>query len=195
MLRRSNTGRQKSVTREEKSPLLALLLGLVPGLGAAYNGQNVKAMVHFIATVGLMTLSDVFDWPLEIAFGLGGFTFYCYSLYDAFSSAQRRRNGEDLSLEDEQLKYILRARTNVWGVLLITIGGLAALNIAFPYIVRRFWPLLLVGAGLYFIRNYQLARKEPELRMVYRTPPPSVIPSNYDRPTNDFVGAESRYDR
>jgi len=195
MLRRSSAGRQKPVSRDEKSAMLALILDLVPGLGAAYNEQNVKAMVHFIVAVGLMTLSDAFDWPLEIAFGLGGVTFYGYSLYDAFSSAQRLRNGEDLRLEDEHLKSVLRARTNVLGVFLITIGGLAAFNIAFPQIVRRFWPLLLVGAGVYFIRNYHLSRKDPEMRMVYRTPPPSVVPPGYDRPTSDFVGAKSRYDR
>jgi TM2 domain-containing membrane protein YozV len=62
----NQTGRQ-----EEKSPLIALLLGLVPGVGAAYNGQNIKALTHFLAVAGLWVLADVFGMPLEIAFGLG----------------------------------------------------------------------------------------------------------------------------
>ena len=113
LLRRNAANGQRPHSNEDKSPALALALGLIPGLGAAYNGQNIKALVHFAVTVGLMTLSDIFDWPLEIALGLGGFAFYCYSMYDAYASAQRRRNGEDLGLEDERLKSFLRERPQV----------------------------------------------------------------------------------
>jgi hypothetical protein len=195
LLRRSAGGGQRVISREEKSPPLALLLGLIPGLGAAYNGQNIKALVHFAITVGLMTLSDIFDWPLEAAFGLGGFAFYCYSIYDAYASAQRKRNGENLALEDDRLKIFLRERPQLWGLMLIALGGLAAIDIAFPQILRSFWPVLLIVAGLFFLRGYRQARKEPEMKTAYRTPPPSVIPPAYDRTTNDFARADNRYDR
>src|SRR5690242_17174479 len=83
MLKHRTAGEPRR-TREEKSPLAALLLGLVPGLGAAYNGQPVKALVHFMITAGLWTLADVFDSSLEVVFALAGLAFYAYSLYDAF---------------------------------------------------------------------------------------------------------------
>ncbi len=117
---------------EEKSPLIALLLGLVPGVGAAYNGQNIKALAHFLAVAGLWVLADIFGWPLEIALGLGGAGFYFYSVYDAFQSAQRLRRGEDLRVEDERLKLFLQRRMNLFGALLIGVGALAMLDFWIP---------------------------------------------------------------
>src|SRR5215475_1842746 len=129
-------GRQ-SGRGEEKSPLIALLLGLMPGVGAAYNGQNIKALSHFLAVVGLWVLADIFGWPLEIAFGLGGAGFYFYSIYDAFQSAQRLRKGEDARVEDERLKLFLQQRMNLFGALLIGVGALAMLNFWIPNLLHN----------------------------------------------------------
>src|SRR5882672_6274470 len=108
---RRNAGAGRQIGRqEEKSPLIALLLGFVPGVGAAYNGQNIKALTHFLAVAGLWVMADIFGMPLEIAFGLGCAGFYFYSIYDAFQSAQRLRRGEDASVDDERLKLFLQQR-------------------------------------------------------------------------------------
>ena len=53
----------------EKSPGVAALLGLVPGLGAAYNGQNIKALVHFAVIVGLWQIADILQ---VLFFGFAG---------------------------------------------------------------------------------------------------------------------------
>jgi hypothetical protein len=196
ILRRTATGRQVYGHGERKTPFFALLLGLIPGLGAAYNGQNIKALVHFVVTVGLWTLSDVFRPPLAIVVGLSGVAFYFFSLYDAYASAQRHRAGIDLQAEEDRLRQFLRERTGLWGGLLIGIGAFAILNVVFPYQLHRFWPLLLVFAGIYFIlRGYQRFNKESGITPDFRTPPPSVIPQGYDRSTGDFAQAESRYER
>lgn len=179
----------------EKSPLIAFLLGLIPGLGAAYNGQNVKALVHFVALAGLWTLADIFPQPLEIVFALGSTAFYFYSLYDAWRSAQRQRAGEDLQIEDEEIKQFLRERTNVWGGLLIIVGALAVLNTVLPSQLNRFWPFLLILGGLYLLRRFFSGPRNQTAGKNYRTPPPSVIGSTYDRSTNDLAGAEGRYER
>ncbi|MEP7338870.1 MAG: hypothetical protein ABI977_14140 [Acidobacteriota bacterium] len=204
MLRqRAGTG-ESARPREEKSPLAALLLGLVPGLGAAYNGQPVKALVHFMMTAGLWTLADVFHSSLEVTCALAGLAFYVYSLYDAFRSAQRLRTGADLREEDEQLKQFLRARTNLWGGLLVGIGALTTLHIAFPAQTHRFWPLLLVAAGLYLINEFRRSKRQAGMGSgtgmgkpmpLYRTPPPSVIQSSLESPTGEFARADRRYDR
>jgi TM2 domain-containing membrane protein YozV len=195
MLRRSQNAHYTPDRGGEKSPLIAFFLGIVPGLGAAYNGQNVKALVHFTVIVGLLTLSDVFDWPLEIAFGLGGVSFYCYTLFDAYASAKRRRQGENLAHQDELLKQMLRTNTHLWGGVLIAIGLLAALRTEYPQFVQRIWPLLLVLAGGYFIKQFRAQRKSSEPNLVYRTPPPSVIPSGYDQTTNELFSVDRRYER
>ncbi len=180
---------------EERSPVAAFLLGLIPGLGAAYNGQNIKALTHFVVVIGLGTLADVFRMPLEIAFGFGCAAFYFYSIYDAVRSAQRQRRGEDLIEEDERLKSFVQQRMNLVGGLLISVGALAILNIFLPGLLNRYWPVLLILAGVYFIWSYQRGSHEPQAKTVYKTPPPSVITSSLDRGASDFARAENRFDR
>jgi TM2 domain-containing membrane protein YozV len=194
MLRQAAAG-QPPRPREEKSSVAALLLGLIPGLGAAYNGQPVKALVHFVVTAGFWTLADVFHSSLELTCALASLAFYIYSLYDAFRSAQRQRAGADLNEEDEQLRQFLRARTNLWGGLLIGIGALTTLHIFFPSQTHRFWPLLLVAAGLYLLSEFRRGKQTGNAVPLYRTPPPSVIQSNLESPTSEFVRAERRFDR
>lgn len=191
---RNNTGGQAQPNAEGKSPIIALLLGLIPGLGAAYNGQPVKALVHFVVTAGLWTLADVFHSTLEVTCALASFAFYVYSLYDAFRSAQRQRSGVDLGEEDEQLRQFMRARTNLWGGLLIGIGALTMLHIRFPDQTHRLWPLLLVAAGIYLLNEFRRSKNQAPPATTYRTPPPSVIQSNLENQTRELA-ANRRFDR
>jgi len=191
-LRRSNARNAHKDGREEKSPLIALLLGLVPGLGAAYNGQNIKALTHFMAVIGLWVLADVFGMPLEIAFGFGSAAFYFYSIYDAFQSAQRLRKGGDLRGEDEWLRLFLQQRMNLFGALLISVGAFAILDFALPHALHNFWPGLLIIAGVYLIWSFYRKGRAPQVKTVYRTPPPSVIPSNFERGASDLAGNQYR---
>ena len=46
LLRHSHTN-PSNILRRKSSPFVATLLSFVPGLGAAYNGQTSKAIVHF----------------------------------------------------------------------------------------------------------------------------------------------------
>ncbi len=204
MLRRRTEAGEPIRPHSEKSPLAALLLGLVPGLGAAYNGQPVKALVHFMLVAGLWTLADVFHSSLEVTCALAGLAFYIYSLYDAFRSAQRQRTGADLREEDEQLKKFIRARTNLWGGLLIGLGALTTLHILFPVQTHRFWPLLLIVAGLYLISEFRRSKQQAGMTgtagtaspmPLYRTPPPSVIQPSLESPTGELARAERRSDR
>src|SRR5258705_10374562 len=47
MLRQQSQSPASHVMRRKSSPFVATLLSFVPGLGAAYNGQTAKAIVHF----------------------------------------------------------------------------------------------------------------------------------------------------
>ena len=42
----------------EPSPALAALLGFIPGVGAMYNGQYAKGIVHFVVFVILVSLAN-----------------------------------------------------------------------------------------------------------------------------------------
>jgi TM2 domain-containing membrane protein YozV len=194
-LRRNSAAGKRIVHHEVKSPLFALLLGFIPGLGAAYNGQNIKALSHFVAVIGLWVLADIFKMPLEIAFGIGATAFYFYSIYDAFQSALRLRNGQDLREEDERLKIFLQRRMNMFGALLISVGALAILNITLPWLLHWSWPALFILAGAYFIWSYKQNSHTAQTETVFRTPPPSVIQSSFDRSASDFARAENQFDR
>jgi TM2 domain-containing membrane protein YozV len=183
----SQSGRQ-----EEKSPLIALLLGLVPGVGAAYNGQNIKALTHFLAVVGLWVLADILGMPLAIALVLGGASFYFYSIYDAFQSAQRLRRGDDLRVEDERLKLFLQQRMNLFGALLIGVGALAMLNFWIANLLQRVWPVLLIIAGAYLVWSYYRSGHASQAKTAYGAPPPSVITSSLDSGAREFASDQYR---
>ena len=50
---------------------LALFLGFIPGVGAIYNGQIVKAMVQVLIFGSLIAFSDRVGGPMDTIFGLG----------------------------------------------------------------------------------------------------------------------------
>jgi hypothetical protein len=176
---------------EIKSPGIAAFLSLIPGLGSAYNGLIIKALVHFAVVVGLWELNDLFD---SILFGWAGFAFYVYSIFSAFQDAKRLNAGADLRGEEEHLKRLLHEKTNVWGTGLIGIGVLAILRWVLPSpFVSRLWPLLLIGLGTYLLHLY---RREPKARITNQLPPtfqtemPPVI--SFDPVAHDYTQTETR---
>jgi len=66
----------------------ATLLGFIPGVGAMYNGQYIKAMVHVVVFVILMGMGDRywFFWLL-LAF------WVLYQVFDAHQTARARKYG------------------------------------------------------------------------------------------------------
>ncbi len=76
------------------SPVLAGLLGFIPGVGAMYNGQFVKGLVHvgvFAALVAAQTL-DISD-GLHVFLGLGIAFWVFYQVFDAYSTARAKLYG------------------------------------------------------------------------------------------------------
>jgi TM2 domain-containing membrane protein YozV len=73
------------------SPGLAAFLGLIPGVGAMYNGQFIKGLVHVVIFAVLVSAVHVY-W----IFGLfiAGWVFY--QVFEAYHTAKARRDGEPL---------------------------------------------------------------------------------------------------
>jgi TM2 domain-containing membrane protein YozV len=70
------------------SPGIALLLGFIPGVGAMYNGQFMKALVHVGIFVMLIAATDRFGiFGIMIAF------WVWYMAFDAYKTAQARQLG------------------------------------------------------------------------------------------------------
>ncbi len=70
------------------NPILAALLGLIPGVGAMYNGQFAKAIVHVLVFIMLI---DMTQWNPLIGIGIAAWVFY--QIFDAYHTAIARRDG------------------------------------------------------------------------------------------------------
>lgn len=73
------------------SPPVAAVLGIIPGVGAMYNGQLMKGLIHVVIFAALVSAAHIWD-----LFGLliAGWIFY--QIFDAYHTAKARRDGEPL---------------------------------------------------------------------------------------------------
>lgn len=76
---------------DEPNPGLAALLGFIPGVGAMYNGQYAKGIVHLIVFAVLVSLTDGNTIFLLFVFG-----WVFYQVIEAHHTAQARRDGTPL---------------------------------------------------------------------------------------------------
>jgi len=73
------------------SPVLAAFLGLIPGVGAMYNGQFVKGLVHVFIFAVLVSAAHVYG-----IFGLFITGWIFYQVFEAYYTAKARRDGDPL---------------------------------------------------------------------------------------------------
>ena len=140
-------------TTASNSPTVAFILGLFPGLGAIYNGQYNKGLIHIaiFASIIVALSTDIGD-GLDAMLGifLAGFVFYC--AFEAMRTTQARNLGATSS---DPLESWSKERP-VGPVILIGLGAVLLLNNfhIFDFVrIGRFWPLILIGAGVYMFRN------------------------------------------
>ena len=129
------------------SPGLAFGLGFIPGLGAVYNGEYTKALVHvlvFAAFVGGLS-SDLGD-PIEPILGILFSAFFFYMAIDANRVAKARLAGHIPQ------GAIAGVRTNapIGPILLIALGVLFLMAKHFPIgnYIREFWPVIFILVGV-----------------------------------------------
>jgi hypothetical protein len=134
-------------------PVAALLLGFVPGLGAIYNGEYNKALIHIVAFAALIVglNSDLGDGPeTAVALLLAGFILYM--ALDSMRTARAKITGEVVA---DPLESWSKDRP-VGPIILIAMGGLFLLN-NFGFFsffqIHRFWPVILIAVGVLMFRN------------------------------------------
>jgi hypothetical protein len=143
------------------SPGLAFLLGLIPGVGAIYNGQYAKGLVHAVIFGLLVSInSSNAAGELEPLVGLLTAIFFFYQAFEAYHTAQRRLRGEAV----DEFSSILplggpagRSGFPMGPLVIIGIGVLFLLNtldVLRLHDVLRFWPMLLIllGGWLLYVR-------------------------------------------
>jgi Domain of unknown function (DUF5668) len=138
------------------SPGLAFVLGLIPGVGAIYNGQYAKGLIHVII-IGLVisVLGNGSAHGLEPLLGLLLSGFWFYMAFEAYHTARRRQMGQPV---DEFSSLIpMRgpaARFPVAPVVLIALGVIFLLdNLDLLDFSRalRYWPVALIALGAYML--------------------------------------------
>jgi hypothetical protein len=140
-----------AAAHSDTNPALAATLGFIPGLGAVYNGEYVKALIQVLIFGGLIAgvssdMSSGYIAFLSIALGC----FYCYMPIDAYRVAKARRAGQ---AEPEPLVEARGARP-IGAFLLILIGVLFLLS-NFGLLqtdwFEKAWPIGLIALGGWLI--------------------------------------------
>ncbi len=130
------------------SPRRAAFFAIVPGIGAVYNNEYLKAVTYFTVFAALIVMGNA----LNAVFGFGAFVFLIFTMFDAYRTAEkatRRRmkpdgSGEETDSPDSSLTG--------WGFFLILAGALFLLqNIISFYFLVRMWPAIFILIGAYLV--------------------------------------------
>lgn len=73
------------------NPVLAAVLGLIPGVGAMYNGQFFKGLIHVVIFAVLISIADHYS-----IFGIFIAAWIFYQSFEAYHTARARRDGMPL---------------------------------------------------------------------------------------------------
>jgi serine/threonine protein kinase len=84
--------RQAEAPVHPRSPRRAFWLGLIPGVGALYNGEYKKALIHVFAFVVILMLLDVSPRSVSSYLQLLRIVFIAYMAFDARSTAEKNNS-------------------------------------------------------------------------------------------------------
>lgn len=139
-------------------PMLALILGFLPGVGAIYNGQYAKGLIHAVIFGLLVSIvSNTHSGTVGAFVGIMIGAWVIYQAFEAYHTARKRRYGmhveEFSSLLDVQGS---NHRYPVGAILLIGIGFILLLDTTDIIRMEQFehyWPVLLIVVGIYLLYN------------------------------------------
>ncbi len=73
------------------NPVAAAVLGIIPGVGAMYNGQFFKGLIHVVIFAVLISITDHYG-----IFGIFIGAWVLYQSFEAYHTAVARRDGQPL---------------------------------------------------------------------------------------------------
>ena len=160
------------------SPGLAFLLGLIPGVGAIYNGQYVKGLVHVVVLGVLISIvSSDASFGMQPLFGMLIGVWVFYMAFEAYHTARKRQAGQ--SVDEFSSLVPLHGRPSSFPagpVALIALGTLFLLNtmeiLRFSQVIR-YWPVALIVLGAYMLYERVSAPGQPSYQPVSRLGQPT----------------------
>jgi TM2 domain-containing membrane protein YozV len=166
-----------TVVQGGPSPGLAALLGMIPGVGAMYNGQFVKAFIHVVIFAMLIVALSHARGALPVFFSLMLAAFWFYMVIEAYQTARARQVGQAapdfLGLDrifgvhehppagatistggmttpgQSPQQTSSHPSAPMGPIILVALGGLFLLSNLGMIHVDRMWPLILIGIGLW----------------------------------------------
>jgi hypothetical protein len=140
--------------KHDGAPVVAFLLGFIPGLGAVYNGEYNKAIIHVVVFGAIILgvasdLGESLQGLLIFALAVAPF----YMAIDAMRSAKAKATGQPLADPFENWS----GQRPLGPIIMIGVGALFLLNnfgfFEFFRVRQIFVPLLLIGIGFFMLKN------------------------------------------
>jgi Domain of unknown function (DUF5668)/B-box zinc finger len=137
----------------DSRPAIAAVLGFIPGLGAVYNGEYIKALVHVVVFASLIAamaadLASSFQAFVIVSF----VAFCCYMPVDAYRVAKARSVGE--AAPPDLIEG--PGRKPIGAIVLIGLGVLLLLA-NFGLLEREWfakaWPVGLIVLGVWVLMD------------------------------------------
>jgi len=138
--------------RHVSHPGVALALGFIPGLGAVYNGEYIKGLVHVAIFGGIIAaLNTQMPEGYEAFLGIVLSCFYLYMPIDAYRTARSRlANGPD-AIETGDPGPVHKP---TGAIVMIVIGVLFLLG-NLGWLDREWigkgWPIVLIALGIWML--------------------------------------------
>jgi len=195
LLRQQNRANNVNYVKKRTSPVIATILSMIcPGLGAAYNGQTVKALVYFGVFIGLFQMA-ILSGTVLFVFGFMG--MWCFAALDAWRTAQMIRSGLTPDVADDVLVKRFSGNPKLWGIVLSALGAAFLLQNLFPVrgLLRGLLPLMLIGLGIYVLRGYIFKPKADDAEWNPATPSTSFALTNPRYNESDYKVANDFADR
>jgi hypothetical protein len=142
-------------TEDKKSCGLAAVLGVIPGLGAVYTGEFMKALIYvliFAAFIGALN-SNLGD-PAEPILGVLLAAFIVFMAVDACRSAKAINQGQAPPIHIGQVM----SDKPVGPLILIGLGVLFLLQQLDVFRIGwifRYWPVILIAIGAWMLYRRQ----------------------------------------
>jgi len=133
---------------------LAFVMGFIPGLGAIYNGEYNKALVHIVAFAAIILgLNLDLGGGAEAVLVCALVIFPFYMAIDALRTVKARQSGEPYH---DPLESWTKERS-IGPILLIGLGALFLFKnfglFDFFRFRELFFPVLLIGFGVWLMRD------------------------------------------
>jgi TM2 domain-containing membrane protein YozV len=151
-----------------KSPVLALVLSLMPGLGQVYVGYYQQGFTHALIVASIIGIlnSNILNGGAEPLFGIFLAFFWMYNVVDGWRRAVFYNNAlagiGPADLPDDSFSMTMGRGSLAGGIAMVVIGGVllshTLFNVPLDWL-EKWWPVALIAVGAWLIYPTFLPKK------------------------------------